>query len=94
MLALVALPSLTLFKNAFVFVAPSHSEVIGMVNLEAAILQTPVITTFQTGLLKDWSKNGGFLIEPTENEILKRYPDVLEILLCDQTTKNNIYNLI
>lgn len=67
-----------LFKNAFVFVAPSHSEVIGMVNLEAAILQTPVITTFQTGLLKDWSKNGGFLIEPTENEILKHLKIVLK----------------
>jgi hypothetical protein len=29
-------------------------------------------------------------IDILENEILKRYPDVLEILLCDQTTKNNI----
>jgi len=29
-------------------------------------------------------------IDILENEILKGYPDVLEILLCDQTTKNNI----
>ena len=29
-------------------------------------------------------------IDILENEILKRYPDVLEILLRDQTTKNNI----
>lgn len=29
-------------------------------------------------------------IDILENEILKRYPDVLEILLCDQTTKKNI----
>ena len=29
-------------------------------------------------------------IDILENEILKRYPNVLEILLFDQTTKNNI----
>lgn len=29
-------------------------------------------------------------IDILENEILKRYPDVLQILLSDQTTKNNI----
>jgi glycosyltransferase involved in cell wall biosynthesis len=58
-----------LFKNAHVFVAPSHSEVVGMVNLEAAIYKTPVITTFQTGLKKEWSENGGILIDPNVNEI-------------------------
>lgn len=58
-----------LFKNAFVFIAPSHSEVIGMVNLESAILGTPVITTFQTGLKKEWADNGGILISPTIQEI-------------------------
>jgi glycosyltransferase involved in cell wall biosynthesis len=57
-----------LFKNAFVFIAPSHSEVIGMVNLESAILGTPVITTFQTGLKKEWADNGGILINPTVQE--------------------------
>ena len=58
-----------LFKDAFVFVAPSHSEVVGMVNLEAAIFKTPVITTFQTGLKKEWSSNGGILVNPNVNEI-------------------------
>ena len=58
-----------LYKNAFVFIAPSYSEVIGMVNLEAAIMKTPVISTFQTGLLIDWNKNGGILINPNINEI-------------------------
>lgn len=57
------------FKNAFVFVAPSHSEVVGMVNLEAAIFKTPVITTFQTGLKREWSKNGGILVNPNVREI-------------------------
>lgn len=58
-----------LYREAFVFVAPSHSEVIGMVNLEAAKNQTPVITTYHTGLLKDWNKNGGVLINPSENNL-------------------------
>lgn len=60
-----------LFKNAFVFVAPSHSEVVGMVNLESAIFNTPVITTIQTGLKKEWSDNGGFLVNPNVGEVQK-----------------------
>ncbi|MFT5846838.1 MAG: glycosyltransferase involved in cell wall biosynthesis [Psychroserpens sp.] len=58
-----------LFINAYVFVAPSHSEVVGMVNLEAAMYKTPVITTFQTGLKKEWSENGGILVNPNVREI-------------------------
>lgn len=59
-----------LFKNAWVFVAPSFSEVVGMVNLEAGVLSTPVITTYQTGLYKEWNDNGGVLINPNEEELL------------------------
>ncbi|WMI66627.1 glycosyltransferase [Aestuariibaculum sp. YM273] len=58
-----------LYKQAFVFVAPSYSEVVGMVNLEAAICKTPVITTFQTGLDLKWNDNGGILINPNESEL-------------------------
>lgn len=58
-----------LFRNAFVFVAPSFSEVVGMVNLEAAEQNTPVITTFQTGLDKKWNENGGILINPNQTEL-------------------------
>ncbi|MFT6841339.1 MAG: glycosyltransferase involved in cell wall biosynthesis [Psychroserpens sp.] len=58
-----------LFKDAWVFVAPSYSEVVGMVNLEAGAMSTPVITTRQTGLLPDWSKNGGELINPDLEEL-------------------------
>lgn len=58
-----------LYRNAHVFVAPSHSEVIGMVNLEAAIEKTPVITTYQTGINKDWANNGGILINPKLEEL-------------------------
>ncbi|WP_179367582.1 glycosyltransferase [Winogradskyella forsetii] len=66
-----------LYKNALVFVSPSFSEVIGMVNLEAAIHRTVVITTHQTGLDKEWSNNGGFLINPKVNEIRDAIETVL-----------------
>ncbi len=58
-----------LFRNAFCFVAPSYSEVVGMVNLEAAMQATPVITTRQTGLLESWNTNGGMLIEPARKDL-------------------------
>lgn len=67
-----------LIQNAFVMVAPSHSEVIGMVNLEGAILKTPVITTYQTGLNPLWSGNGGQLINPNEIELDSVLNDVLQ----------------
>ena len=67
-----------LIKNAFVIATPSHSEVIGMVNLEAAILKTPVITTFQTGLSTSWRENGGFLINPNEEELMQSLKKVLK----------------
>lgn len=51
-----------LISNAYALICPSYSEVIGMVNLEAAILKTPVITTIATGLDKEWNSNGGVLI--------------------------------
>lgn len=66
-----------LIRNAFVLVAPSHSEVIGMVNLEGAILKTPVITTHQTGLSPLWNENGGKLINPIEIELENALNEVL-----------------
>lgn len=59
----------SLYKNALAFVAPSHSEVIGMVNIEAAILNTPVITTYETGIDKRWNENGGILISLKEQNL-------------------------
>ena len=56
---------LALINSAWVLVAPSHSEVVGLVNLEAAERGLPTITTNTTGLY-DWeSDGGGFLIKPT-----------------------------
>lgn len=53
-----------LIDTAWVLAAPSHSEVVGLVNLEAAARCLPTITTHQTGL-HDWELGGGLLVEPT-----------------------------
>lgn len=53
-----------LLAGAWVVVVPSHSEVVGMVNLEAASLCTPSITTHATGL-RNWEAGGGVLSEAT-----------------------------
>lgn len=67
-----------LYKNAWVFVAPSYSEVVGMVNLEAGVLETPVITTYQTGLYTEWNENGGVLINPNLGELSKALSDAIQ----------------
>ena len=54
-----------LIQNAWVMASPTYSDVIGMVNLEAAALKTPMITTYKTGLNEEWNLNGGKLINPT-----------------------------
>ena len=58
-----------LYKNAWAFCLPSHSEGLAMVNLEAAACRTPVITTYQSGVPDDWAANGGILIKPDIYEI-------------------------
>lgn len=52
-----------LIDTAWVLTAPSHSEVVGLVNLEAAVRCLPTITTHQTGL-HDWEMGGGMLVDP------------------------------
>jgi len=59
-----------LYANAKAFVAPSYSEVIGMVNLEAAMCKTPVITTYNSGINPNWNKNGGLMINPEVSELV------------------------
>jgi glycosyltransferase involved in cell wall biosynthesis len=51
-----------------VMAVPSHSEVVGLVNLEAAAELLPTITTHQTGLF-DWELGGGILIQPSVAEL-------------------------
>jgi len=67
-----------LIANAWVMVSPSYSDVIGMVNLEAASQKTPMITTFNTGLKKEWSNNGGKLINPNTDELEEQLSFVIK----------------
>lgn len=60
-----------LFANAKVFIAPSYSEAIGMVNLEAAVCNTPVITSYNTGINPNWNTNGGIMIQPNIEVLTK-----------------------
>jgi glycosyltransferase involved in cell wall biosynthesis len=57
-----------LYRHAWAFCAPSQTEVMGLVNLEAASAQLPVVTTHETGLW-DWEEGGGVLVHPRVEEL-------------------------
>ncbi len=57
-----------LYRQARAFCLPSFSEVVGLVNLEAAAARVPVITSFETGL-SDWEKGGGLLVHPRLDDL-------------------------
>ncbi len=59
-----------LYNKSWITVVPSHSEVIGMVNLESASCYTPTITTYETGLL-NWEEGGNLLIRPDVESMIK-----------------------
>ena len=66
-----------LIQFAWVMASPTYSDVIGMVNLEAASLKTPMITTYKTGLHRDWNINGGRLIQPNVTELKSALEETL-----------------
>jgi glycosyltransferase involved in cell wall biosynthesis len=55
-------------RKSWILVAPSYSEAIGLVNLEAAANELPAITTYETGLF-NWEDGGGLLISPAVEEV-------------------------
>lgn len=57
-----------LLSRAWAVVVPSFSEVIAIVNLEAAAAYTPTITTHATGL-DDWEQGGGLLVDPSQDQL-------------------------
>jgi len=59
-----------LYRRAWALCTPSHSEVIGMVNLEAAACGTPVIASVKSGIIPEWGEEGGLLIQPHVDSIL------------------------
>lgn len=61
--AVFGLRKIALYRQAWAFCAPSQTEVMGLVNLEAAALGVPVLTTHETGLW-DWEAGGGVLVHP------------------------------
>lgn len=64
-----------LFRHAWAFCAPSYSEVVGLVNLEAAAARVPVVTTHETGLY-DWEEGGGILVNPRVEEVTRALDQV------------------
>jgi glycosyltransferase involved in cell wall biosynthesis len=66
-----------LIQNAWVMASPTYSDVIGMVNLEAAALKTPIITTYNSGLKSEWNLNGGKLINPNVEELMEALTETL-----------------
>ena len=60
---LIGLAKRSLLDESWAMATPSHSEVVGLVNLEAAAHLLPSITTHQTGL-NDWQDGGGLLVSP------------------------------
>jgi glycosyltransferase involved in cell wall biosynthesis len=84
-----------LISNARALIAPSYSEVIGMVNLEAAACKTPVITTFQTGLKTEFGKNGGVLINPVFTELKQAMLESLDWSEIERIERGNLlYNFV
>lgn len=73
-----------LMLKAWALVAPSHSEAVGLVNLEAASNHLPSITTFATGL-SDWAEGGGVLCDPLEGSVKEAIEDV-----CSWTVEENL----
>jgi glycosyltransferase involved in cell wall biosynthesis len=59
---------ISLYRHAWAFCAPSQTEVMGLVNLEAASVELPVVTTHETGLC-GWEEGGGVLVHPRVEEL-------------------------
>lgn len=93
--ALIGKEKENIIKNAKALIYPSNSEVIGMVNLEAASLKTPVITTINTGIKKEWSNNGGKLIRPNISELVKTIDTIKNWSLEERLENGNqIFNFV
>ena len=79
-----------LIRNSWIMASPTFSDVIGMVNLEAALNKTPVITTRDTGLNKDWSSNGGILIDANVEELTIALEESLKWTFEERVNKGSL----
>ena len=60
---------MSVYDRASIFVLPSHSEVIGIANLEAAARGLPILTTTKAGLDLLTSYGGGVICSPSVDSI-------------------------
>jgi glycosyltransferase involved in cell wall biosynthesis len=58
----------SLLRSAWAVCAPSHTEVLGMTNLEAALCGVPTMTTPNSGLTA-WEAHGGILSAPNPQQL-------------------------
>ncbi|MFI5331646.1 MAG: glycosyltransferase [Desulfobaccales bacterium] len=71
----VGAQKVSLYRHAWAFCAPSQTEAMGLVNLEAAALELPVVTTHETGLC-GWEEGGGVLVHPQVEELSRALEQV------------------
>ena len=73
-------------RRSWVVAVPSLSEVVAMVNLEAAACATPTITSYETGLV-DWEEGGGRLAHPGVTAIAGLLREFASLSLADRMQK-------
>lgn len=59
-----------LMQRAWAVVVPSFGEVVALVNLEAAMVRTPTITTLETGV-EEWDEHGGLTVKPDVGDLTR-----------------------
>lgn len=84
---------INLLKTSWALILPSLSEVIGMVNLEAAACFLPSITTRATGL-DDWENGGGILINDDEDELVSALEKVCSWTISERILKGQESHLL
>lgn len=71
---------LSLYRNADIFVLPTHQENFGLVLVESMACEVPVITSYGVDIWKEINKGGAIIVNNTPQEVA----DKLEFLLEDQ----------
>jgi glycosyltransferase involved in cell wall biosynthesis len=75
------------YRSASVVAVPSLSEVVSLVNLEAAACGTPTITTRETGL-DEWEDSGGILIEPNIHSLANALTRICSLSIRDYEARS------
>lgn len=77
---------LSLYRNADIFVLPTHQENFGLVLIEALACNTPVLTSYEVDIWKDIQHGGAVIVNNNPDELAEK----IELLLSD---KNNLRSL-